>query len=185
MTNRDKLLTFSALALLLTAGYPAMAQDDSSAGNGAPGVTHDGPPPMDGPPDGEPPKDGPPGDGPSGDGPMGGKGGRGAEMFMKADTNHDGLLSKEEMLNAHKERLDEMFNKADTNHDNELSPEEMKKGREMMRAKFKERMQEMRGQNGGQGGMGDGSFRERMMERRNGQGGGDSGSTTSPDAPSK
>lgn len=181
MTNRDKLLTFSALALLLTAGYPAMAQDDGNTGNGAPGVTHDGPPPMDGPPDGAPPK----GDGPRGDGPMGDKGGRGAEMFTKTDTNHDGYLSKEEMLNFHKERADEMFNKADTDRDGKLSPEEMKKGRELMRAKFKERMQEMRGQNGSQGGMGDGSFRERMMERRNGQGGGDSEPTPPTDSPSQ
>lgn len=179
MTNRDKLLTFSALALLLTAGYPAMAQDDSNAGNGAPGVTHDGPPPMDGPPDAPPPKDGPRGDGPIGD-----KGGRGAEMFAKTDSNHDGYLSKEEMLNFHKERLDEMFEKADADHDGKLSPEEMKKGRELMRAKFKERMQEMRGKNGAEGSDGK-NIRERMIERRNGQGSGDSSSSATTDAPSQ
>lgn len=177
MTKRDKLLTFSALALLLTAGYPALAQDDNGSGAAAPqqNFGHDGQPQVDGPPDGEPPKDGPPSSGgPRCDGPMGDNGRRGAEMFAESDTNKDGFLSKEEMLNFHKERVDDIFEKADTNHDGKLSPEEMRKGLEMMRAKQNERKQKMCGKN----------FRDRMMERRNGEDG-NPGPAPSTDAPTQ
>ncbi|HPQ51096.1 MAG: EF-hand domain-containing protein [Alphaproteobacteria bacterium] len=128
MTNKDKLLAFSALAILLTAGFPALAQDGDDA---PPPSTQDERPDR---PDRQ----------------MSGKKGdqrqdmekHGAEMFAKADTDKDGFLTKEEMLNAHKERLDEMFAKTDADKDGKLSPEEMKKGREIMRAKFKEKMKD-------------------------------------------
>jgi len=67
---------------------------------------------------------------------------RGKERFEKTDTNDDGFLSKDEMEAEHKARLDEMFSKTDGDKDGKLSPEELKKGREEMRAKFKERMKE-------------------------------------------
>lgn len=64
------------------------------------------------------------------------------EHYMKADTNKDGFLTKDEMLAQHKIRLDEMFAKSDTDKDGKLSKDELKKGREAMRAKMKERMKE-------------------------------------------
>lgn len=45
----------------------------------------------------------------------------GGMMFQKMDTNHDGVISKEE----HEEFGEKMFEKADTNHDGELSKEEV------------------------------------------------------------
>lgn len=70
------------------------------------------------------------------------------KMFMKADKNGDGFLTKEEMLESHKERIDEMFANMDSNKDNKLSKEEMAKGREAMRAKMKDRWQNRDGQKG-------------------------------------
>lgn len=138
MTKREKLLTFTALTILLTSGFPALAQESDDTP----------PPPMgDERPmmrDGEGPH-GPKGDRPDFKGKQAEMEKRGAEMFAKADTNKDGFLSKEEMLNAHKERIDEMFEKVDTNKDGKLSPEEMKKGREIMREKFKEKMKDKHG----------------------------------------
>jgi hypothetical protein len=67
---------------------------------------------------------------------------RGKERFEKTDSNHDGFLNKEEMEAEHKARLDDMFVRTDTNKDGKLSSEELKKGREEMRAKYKERMKE-------------------------------------------
>ncbi len=167
MNTKSKLLAFSALALLLTSGFPAMAQDDTP------------PPPM----GDERPQDmgNMRGNGPQGDRPYGDPDKmaerqaemqkRGAEMFAKADTNKDGFLTKEEMLEAHKAKLDEMFEKIDTNKDGKLSPEEMKKGREAMREKFREKFKErFQGKNDdGQMGekMGDkkAQWREKMKER--------------------
>ncbi|MDY0029388.1 MAG: EF-hand domain-containing protein [Pseudobdellovibrionaceae bacterium] len=173
MNTKSKLLAFSALALLLTSGFPAMAQDDTP------------PPPM----GDERPYDmnDRPGKGPQGDRPYGDPDKmaerqaemqkRGAEMFAKADTNKDGFLTKQEMLEAHKTKLDEMFEKADTDKDGKLSPEEMKKGRDIMREKFREkfkdRFQNMKDK-GEEGQMSDkkAEWREKMKERN-----------STPDAP--
>lgn len=133
MTQTNKLLAFSALALLLTSGFPALAEDNSESPAGPAGEER----PL-------PPRDGPH-DGPDG-GPHGGDPKdmerRGGEMFMRADVNKDGYLSKEEMLDAHKGRIDEMFSTADTDHDSKLSREEMKQGREAMHKKFREKMED-------------------------------------------
>lgn len=166
MNTKSKLLAFSALAILLTSGFPAMAQDDTA------------PPPM----GDERPQDMGKmrGNGPQGDRPYGDPDKmaerqaemqkRGAEMFAKADTNKDGFLTKEEMLEAHKAKLDEMFEKTDTDKDGKLSPEEMRQGmqqmREKFREKFKDRFQSMKGNgNGGQMGDKKAEWREKMKER--------------------
>ena len=162
--QNNKLIAFTALALLLTSGFPAVAQDG-----------RDTPPPMG---DERPFEK---------DGKMGKKGDkdhRGAEMFAKADKNKDGFITKDEMYEAHKARIDEMFAKADTDNDGKLSPEEMKKGHQAMREKFREKMKErmdkmkeMRGEKGmgGDHEMGDDmrnevseKMREKMKERMGG-----------------
>lgn len=177
MNTKSKLLAFSALALLLTSGFPAMAQDDTP------------PPPM----GDERPQDmgNMRGNGPQGDRPYGDPDKiaerqaemqkRGAERFAKADKDGDGFLTKEEMLEEHKVRLDEMFEKTDTDKDGKLSPEEMRQGmqqmREKFREKFKDRFQNMKGNgNGGQMGDKKAQWREKMTER---------GSTTEPPATSE
>ena len=47
------------------------------------------------------------------------------ERFPKIDTNSDGLLSKDEMISAHSDRLDKIFKKFDKNGDNKLSKKEL------------------------------------------------------------
>ncbi len=77
---------------------------------------------------------------PKEDGPEGKGGGR----FEKVDTNGDGFVTKEEMLTAHRDRIDKMFVKLDTDKDGKLSKEELKKGHEEMRSKWKDRIGERR-----------------------------------------
>ncbi|RYG61300.1 MAG: hypothetical protein EON60_04045 [Alphaproteobacteria bacterium] len=55
------------------------------------------------------------------------------------DADKDGFITKPEMTAHHQARLDEMFATADTDGDGKLTKEEMAKGRELMRAKMKER----------------------------------------------
>ncbi len=136
MTNKEKLLAFSALALLLTSGFPAMAEESNDS---TPPAVSDQRPMGFGN-----------GNGPSGDKPRGDPDKmaarqaemqkRGAERFAKADKNGDGLLTKEEMLDAHKERLDEMFAETDTDKDGKLSREELQAGKMKMMKKFREKM---------------------------------------------
>lgn len=73
---------------------------------------------------------------------MGKKWKNSAERFKQDDTNSDGFLTKDEMLAAHKKRIDEIYERLDANKDGKLSPEEMKKGRDDMRAKMKDKMKE-------------------------------------------
>ncbi len=101
----------------------------------------DGPPPPESGAPHEPPPGGPEGGPPDRDGP-GNHGDRGAKMFEEADKNKDGVLTKEEMLEAHKTRIDDMFEKLDTNKNGNLSKEELAKGREEMRKKMKERFKD-------------------------------------------
>ena len=67
---------------------------------------------------------------------------KGSHMFEKADANKDGALTKEEMLNAHKKRIDDMFERLDTDKSNTLSKAELDKGRTEMHKKMKERWKE-------------------------------------------
>lgn len=87
--------------------------------------------------------------------PEGGPGGRmkPEERFKQDDTNSDGFLTKDEMLTAHKKRIDEIFERLDANKDGKLAQDEMKKGRDEMRAKMKERMKERREKMGEHGDM--------------------------------
>ena len=64
------------------------------------------------------------------------------DRFKEADKNTDGFLTKEEMLEAHKARIDKMFEKADLDKDGKLSKEEMEKSREEMKKRWKERKAE-------------------------------------------
>jgi hypothetical protein len=62
--------------------------------------------------------------------------------FEEADTNKDGALTKEEMLEAHKKRIDAMFERLDTDKNGTLSKAELDKGRDEMHKKMKERWKE-------------------------------------------
>lgn len=70
------------------------------------------------------------------------KEGKKHDRFKEADKNTDGFLTKDEMLEAHKARLDKMFEKTDLDKDGKLSQEEMEKGREEMKKRWKERRAE-------------------------------------------
>ena len=48
------------------------------------------------------------------------------ERFQKIDKNSDGLLSKDEMISAHSDRIDKIFKKFDKNGDNKLSKKELR-----------------------------------------------------------
>lgn len=63
------------------------------------------------------------------------------DFFAKADADKDGFITKEEMTARQQARLDEMFATVDTDKDGKLSKDEMEKGRELMRAKWKAKME--------------------------------------------
>lgn len=48
------------------------------------------------------------------------------KRFEKVDKNGDGLLSKEEMIAAHRDRIDNLFKNFDKNGDNKLSKKELR-----------------------------------------------------------
>ena len=48
------------------------------------------------------------------------------ERFQRIDTNGDGLLSKDEMMSAHSDRLDKIFINFDKNDDSQLSKKELR-----------------------------------------------------------
>ena len=55
---------------------------------------------------------------------------KGDAMMMKADTNHDGMISAAE----HAAYAQQMFNDADSNHDGMISKDEMEAAHKKMRA---------------------------------------------------
>ena len=59
-----------------------------------------------------------------------------SKRFEKIDKNSDGLLSKEEMLEAHRNRIDKLFLKFDKNGDKKLSKKELRKVRQEMKKKI-------------------------------------------------
>ncbi|MFA7276926.1 MAG: EF-hand domain-containing protein [Pseudobdellovibrionaceae bacterium] len=140
--------------LLMTAGV-AYAEDPAPAAGDTPSVA--------GPQGGGPRNFGQGGcqGGGQGGGQDGCQGKGQGKMFAEADANEDGFLSKAELQAQQEKRFNEMFAKADTNNDGKLSPEEAQKGREMIRAKFKERMGQFR-EKGGAGGAGGGGFKKRQ-----------------------
>ena len=58
------------------------------------------------------------------------------ERFQKIDTNGDGLLSKDEMIDAHRNRIDKIFLKFDKDGDSKLSKEELRAVRKEMKKKI-------------------------------------------------
>ena len=53
--------------------------------------------------------------------------------FKRIDMNGDGLLSKEEMMSAHSDRIDKIFIKFDRNGDSKLSKKELRELRYELR----------------------------------------------------
>ena len=65
------------------------------------------------------------------------------ERFQRIDTNHDGLLSKDEMMSAHSDRIDKIFTNFDKNGDSKLSKKELRALRYELRKRInKSRNQE-------------------------------------------
>ena len=58
------------------------------------------------------------------------------KRFEKIDNNGDGLLSKGEMMEAHRDRIDKLFMRFDKNGDNKLSKKELKAVRREMKKKI-------------------------------------------------
>ena len=56
--------------------------------------------------------------------------------FERIDTNKDGLLSKDEMIEAHRNRIDKMFLKFDKDGDSKLSKKELRSVRKEMQKKI-------------------------------------------------
>ena len=48
------------------------------------------------------------------------------DRFQRIDTNGDGLLSKDEMMSAHSDRIDKIFINFDKNDDSKLSKKELR-----------------------------------------------------------
>ncbi len=58
------------------------------------------------------------------------------KRFQKIDKDGDGLLSKSEMIDAHRARIDNLFNKFDKNSDSKLSRKELRDLRQEMKKRI-------------------------------------------------
>ena len=58
------------------------------------------------------------------------------KRFERIDTNDDGLLSKDEMLEAHRNRIDKIFLKFDKDGDSKLSKKELRSVRKEIQKKI-------------------------------------------------
>ena len=58
------------------------------------------------------------------------------KRFERIDTDGDGLLSKDEMIEAHRNRIDNIFLKFDKDGDSKLSREEIRSVRKEMKKKI-------------------------------------------------
>ena len=56
--------------------------------------------------------------------------------FERIDKNGDGLLSKDEMIEAHRNRIDKIFLKFDKDGDSQLSKKELRAVRKQMQKKI-------------------------------------------------
>ena len=59
------------------------------------------------------------------------------KRFEKIDKNDDGLLSKSEMMEAHRDRINKLFMNFDKNRDNKLSRKELRAVRQEMKKRIK------------------------------------------------
>ena len=62
------------------------------------------------------------------------------ERFQRIDKNDDGLLSKDEMMSAHSDRIDKIFINFDKNGDSKLSKKELR----ALRYELKKRINKIR-----------------------------------------
>ena len=58
------------------------------------------------------------------------------KRFEKFDKNDDGLLSKSEMMEAHRDRINKLFINFDKNRDDKLSKRELREVRREMRKRI-------------------------------------------------
>ncbi|MBO8234121.1 hypothetical protein HA151_06270 [Prochlorococcus marinus XMU1419] len=58
------------------------------------------------------------------------------KRFEKIDKNSDGLLSKDEMLEAHRDRIEKLFLKFDKNGDKKLSKKELRAVKQEMKKRI-------------------------------------------------
>ena len=58
------------------------------------------------------------------------------KRFERIDSNGDGLLSKDEMIEAHRNRIDKIFLKFDKDGDTKLSKKELRSVRKEMQKKL-------------------------------------------------
>ena len=58
------------------------------------------------------------------------------KRFEKIDKNDDGLLSKGEMMEAHRDRINKLFTKFDKNGDNKLSKKELRAVKQEMKKRI-------------------------------------------------
>ena len=58
------------------------------------------------------------------------------KRFEKIDKNSDGLLSKDEMLEAHRDRIEKLFLKFDKNYDKKLSKKELRAVKQEMKKRI-------------------------------------------------
>ena len=58
------------------------------------------------------------------------------KRFKRVDINGDGLLSKDEMMSAHSDRIDKMFINFDKNGDSKLSKKELRSLRYELRKRI-------------------------------------------------
>ena len=63
------------------------------------------------------------------------------KRIEKIDTDNDGLISKKELIDAHRYRINKIFYKYDKNFDGKLSKEEFQDSRESLKKRLKKRMQ--------------------------------------------
>jgi len=64
-------------------------------------------------------------------------GGREGQMFDRLDTNHDGVITKEEVTAAGAKRFAQSFDKLDANHDGMLTQDELRAAGEARREEAK------------------------------------------------
>ena len=58
------------------------------------------------------------------------------KRFEKIDKNGDGLVSKEEMMKAHRDRIDKLFMNFDSDGDNNLSKKELRAVKKEMKKRI-------------------------------------------------